>query len=76
MKIIKFSTAIVVILVLNSCNNQGSVVKKSLQNEIDSVSYSLGLNAGNQMRINFEEIDKDLFIQGFQNGIDSANFLC
>jgi len=74
MKLLKFSATIAVILILNSCNSQG-VTKKSLTTELDSVNYALGLNAGNQMRTNFEEIDKDLFIQGFLNGIDSTNQL-
>lgn len=74
MKIVKFFTVVFMSTVLFSCNSQG-VTKKSLNNEIDSVSYSIGLNMANNLKMNFDEIDQDLFVQGFKNGMDSTNML-
>ncbi len=74
MKVIKFLLVSTIVVSMVSCNNS-RVTKKSLASEVDSVSYALGLDMGNKVRANFEEIDKDLFIQAFENGLDSANFL-
>ncbi|MDY7393941.1 FKBP-type peptidyl-prolyl cis-trans isomerase [Aureibaculum sp. 2210JD6-5] len=74
MKIVKFFTVIFMSAVLFSCNSQG-VTKKSLNSEIDSVSYAIGLNMANNLKQNFEEIDNDLFVQGYINGMDSTNML-
>ena len=74
MKIVKFFTVVLMSAVLFSCNSQG-VTKKSLTSEIDSVSYAIGLNMANNLKMNFDEIDQDLFVQGFRNGMDSTNML-
>jgi len=74
MKTSKFLTVIVVALIMLSCNNQ-KVTKKSLETGIDSASYTLGLDMGLKAKINFEEIDKDSFIQGFQNAMDSTDIM-
>ena len=75
MKVIKYVLAsLIVLATLTSCNN-GRVTKKSLETEIDSASYALGLNAGMQLKQNFDEMDVDLFFQGFENGVDSTAFL-
>ena len=74
MKIVKILTVILMSAVLFSCNSQG-VTKKSLTNEVDSLSYAIGLNMASNLKMNFKEIDTDLFIQGYRNGIDSANLL-
>ncbi|MET2984485.1 FKBP-type peptidyl-prolyl cis-trans isomerase [Aureibaculum conchae] len=74
MKTVKFFTVILMSAVLFSCNSQG-VTKKSLNNEIDSVSYAIGLNMANNLKTNFDEIEQDLFVQGFRNGMDSINML-
>jgi len=63
-----------VLVVLTSCNSQ-TVTKKELKSEVDTISYALGLNMATQMKGNFDEMDKDLFIQGFTNGVDSLNML-
>jgi len=73
MNIIKFLTISTAVLVLSSCNSQG-VTKKELKNEVDSVSYALGLNTADQMK-KTKAIDKDLFIQGLHNGMDSTDIL-
>lgn len=74
MKQIKTVVAAMLVVTLFSCNSQ-STTKKELKTEIDSVSYALGLNMGNQMRVNFEEMDKSLYMQGFSNGLDSTNIM-
>ena len=74
MKAIKFLLIITMISTMLSCNSQG-VTKKSLENELDSVSYALGLDIARNFKMNFDNIDKDIFIQGFNNGIDSSNIL-
>ena len=74
MKTVKFFTVIIMSAVLFSCNSQG-VTKKSLNSEIDSVSYAIGLNMANNLKTNFDEIEQDLFVQGFRNGMDSINML-
>ncbi len=75
MKIVKYLIGVIIIVSLGSCNNQGGVSQKSLENEIDSVSYSLGLDMAIRAKANFSDIDNDLFIQGYRNGIDSLNLL-
>ncbi|NLP58395.1 FKBP-type peptidyl-prolyl cis-trans isomerase [Lutibacter sp. B1] len=74
MKVIKFISVVTIALVMVSCNNQ-RVTKKSLETELDSVSYALGLDIGEKIKDNFGEIDEDLYIQGVLNGIDSTNLL-
>ncbi len=74
MKIIKSVLTITVIASMFSCGNQLKEVK-SLNTEIDSASYALGLDMALKVKANFEEADRDLFIQGYKNGIDSTNLL-
>ena len=47
----------------------------SLLSEADSVSYALGLDMANKMKPNFEEINDDLFLQGYGELNDSLNVL-
>lgn len=75
MKLVKYFVVVgVVATVLFSCNGK-SVSKKSLETELDSVSYAIGLDMALKLKANFAEADNDLFIQGFQNGIDSSHML-
>ena len=74
MRLIKFFTIVVGLLVLSSCTTKAQT-KKSLDTEIDSVSYALGLNMANQLKGNFDEMNQDLFVQGFRNGVYSINNL-
>ena len=73
----KINTLILAVAAISliSCNNQGGTNKKSLETEIDSVSYALGLNMASQLKANFKEVNKDVFTQGFKNGMDSLNLL-
>ncbi|RPD98538.1 FKBP-type peptidyl-prolyl cis-trans isomerase [Aureibaculum marinum] len=74
MKLIKILAVVLMSVVLFSCNSQG-VTKKSLNNQVDSVSYAIGLNMATNFKKNFKEIDADLFVQGYRNGVDSSNLL-
>lgn len=75
MKTINFFAIVITLAVLSSCNKQGGVTKKSLDNEIDSVSYALGIDMAFKFKANFTEVDEDLFLQGFNNGMDSTDIL-
>ncbi|CAM1361990.1 Peptidyl-prolyl cis-trans isomerase [Tenacibaculum soleae] len=75
MKLTKFLAVAVVTLSIVSCGNSQFKTKNSLATEVDSVSYSLGLDMANKIKMNFEDLDQDLFVQGFKNGMDSTNLL-
>jgi FKBP-type peptidyl-prolyl cis-trans isomerase FklB len=74
MKIIKSVLATAVIASMVSCGNQTKQVK-SLETELDSVSYAVGLNMAKQMQNGFEEVDEAMFVQGFESGSDTINQL-
>ena len=74
MRLVKIFSAVITIAMLTSCNSQG-VTKKSLDNEVDSVSYAIGLDIVSNLKRGFDEVDQDLLIQGIRNGIDSTNLL-
>lgn len=74
MKINKIIVLLVVTFTIVSCGQQLKT-KKVLETELDSVSYAIGLNLANQMKVDAGEIDKNLFVQGYLNGRDSANLL-
>jgi len=74
MKLIKFLTVLTVVTVMTSCNGQKQA-KKSLDNEIDSVSYALGVDMAIKLKQNFSEAEKDLFVQGYRDGADSTALL-
>lgn len=75
MKLINLFAIVIAFAALTSCNNQGGVTKKSLDNEIDSVSYALGIDMAFKFKANFTEVDEELFVQGFNNGMDSTDIL-
>ena len=74
MKLVKYLAVGVVAVTLFSCSGQGGT-KKSLETELDSVSYAIGLDMALKLKANFKEANKDLFVQGFNNGIDSTDIL-
>ena len=75
MKLTKVLAAAVLGLTVVSCGKSEFKTKASLTSEVDSVSYALGLDMANKIKVNFEEIDRDLFVQGYKNGMDSTNLL-
>lgn len=72
MKAIKLLFAGAIVASLASCNNSG-VSNRSLETELDSASYALGMDMGIKVKANFSDIEKEMFIQGFSNALDSAN---
>jgi FKBP-type peptidyl-prolyl cis-trans isomerase FklB len=75
MKLTKILAVAVVTLSVVSCGNSQFKEKSSLTTEIDSVSYTLGVDMANKIKSNFNDIDQGLFVQGFKNGMDSTNLL-
>ena len=75
MKVIKFLVVVTLIsTVISSCNSQG-ITKKPLKSELDTVSYALGLDIAYKLKGNFDDVDRDFFIQGVVSGIDSTDIL-
>ena len=74
MKLIKFLAVIFLTTIVSSCNSQG-VTKKSLDTEIDSLSYAIGMDVARNVKTNVSEVNNDLFVQGFRNSMDSTNLL-
>ena len=66
--------AVLVIGTLFSCENQVKEVK-SLETELDSVSYAVGLSMSSQLKNGFEDVNKEILIQAIRNGLDSTNLL-
>jgi FKBP-type peptidyl-prolyl cis-trans isomerase FklB len=48
---------------------------KSLETELDSVSYAVGLSMSSQLKNGFEDVNKEILIQAIRNGLDSTNLL-
>ena len=65
---------VLVIGTLFSCDNQVKEVK-SLETELDSVSYAVGLSMSSQLKNGFEDVNKEILIQAIRNGLDSTNLL-
>mgnify|MGYP000571980600 CR=1 FL=1 len=74
MKVVKSILTVAVVASMFSCANQAQEVS-SLETEIDSASYALGLDMALKVKTNFKEADTDLFLQGYRNGMDSTNLL-
>ncbi|WP_158837924.1 FKBP-type peptidyl-prolyl cis-trans isomerase [Polaribacter sp. L3A8] len=74
MKVIKSILAIAVVASMVSCGNQVKEVK-SLETEIDSVSYAIGLTMSSQLKQGFKEVNQDILTQAIKNGLDSTNLL-
>ena len=74
MRVLKGLAIITVLTMMVSCGNQKADVS-SLETEIDSASYALGMDMAIKVKANFEEASKDLFLQGYRNGMDSTNLL-
>ena len=74
MKLIKFFAVLFLTAVVSSCNSQG-ITKKSLDTEIDSLSYAIGMDVARNVQTNVSEMNKDLFLQGFTSVLDSTDLL-
>ena len=74
MKLINFFAIVIALLSQIFCYGQGQS-EKSLTSEVDSVSYALGMDMAYKFKENFSDINKNLFIQGINNVMDSTNIL-
>ena len=75
MSIRKFFAFAFASTVMVSCNN-GPKNVTSLNNQLDSVSYAVGLSMANQLKVNsFDEVNLEILQQAMRNGIDSTNLL-
>lgn len=74
MKLIKFLGVLFLTALVSSCNSQG-VTKKSLDTEIDSISYAIGMDVARNVGTSFTDFNNDLFIQGYKSVIDSSEVL-
>jgi FKBP-type peptidyl-prolyl cis-trans isomerase len=73
MKIFKLGVIAFLSLTIASCNNK--YASKKLDTRVDSVSYALGVDMAVKIKANIGKIDKNLFIQGYLNAIDSSGLL-
>ncbi|WP_397446610.1 FKBP-type peptidyl-prolyl cis-trans isomerase [Polaribacter sp. R77954] len=74
MRVLKSLVIITVLTMMVSCGNQKPDVS-SLETELDSASYALGMDMAIKVKANFDEADTDLFLQGYRNGMDSTSLL-
>ena len=74
MKAVKNLVVVAITATMFSCGNQVKDVK-SLETELDSVSYAVGLSMSDQLKSNFNEVNKTILNQGIRNGLDSTNLL-
>ncbi|MFD1615545.1 FKBP-type peptidyl-prolyl cis-trans isomerase [Gelatiniphilus marinus] len=72
MKTIKLLSIALVATTLFSCNKNG-VTNKPLKTQVDSVSYAIGMDIARNVNTSASEIDRDIFIQGFINTLDSTS---
>ena len=77
MKLIKILSIPALSVFVISCNNNQIKTDQNLETALDSVSYAAGLKTAFNMKANpnSQDIDKDLFIQGFIHAADSTNVL-
>ena len=75
MRLIKLSILAIIVSFASCQNKPGAVTKDALKTEIDSVSYAIGMDVGNSVLTNFEDINNDLFMAGYLNVLDSADVL-
>jgi len=62
---------LVATVAFTSCNKQKR--QDSLTTEIDSVSYALGLDMANKIKMNFPNANEAAFINGYEEAADTAN---
>lgn len=61
--------------ILFACGGNNETKNVSLNNEVDSVSYSYGAFIANNIAKDFSEINKDAYIKGFMDVLDSADMM-
>lgn len=74
MKLIKLLSVVMMASTMLSCGKK-AVTKADLKTEVDSVSYALGMDIAKNVGMSFEDINNDLFFEGYSNALDSADVL-
>lgn len=71
--ILTLSAAALLLSATVSCKQQGTEIssKANLNNELDTVSYILGLNLGSQLAQDFSEINLQPFMSGVKKALES-----
>ena len=70
----KCLSLVAMVLLVVSCNKNGAA-QKSIETQLDSVSYAIGMDVARNVKASFEDFDNELFIQGFTNVLDSTDIL-
>ena len=72
----KITLSLVGAITLFSCGNGDSQTSSiTLNNNIDSVSYAIGINSANGLQAQFSEGNMDAYLQGFRDAIDSNELM-
>ena len=73
----KITLCLVGAIALFSCGNEGGEESTTvtLNNNIDSVSYAIGINSANGLSQQFSEGNMDAYLKGFKDAIDSNQLL-
>lgn len=74
MKVSKGLVVLIMSLSMISCNSEFKR-SSSLETQLDTVSYAMGLNMAAQINQNFKEINKDLYVQAILDAMDSADLI-
>lgn len=70
----KIALSAVAVVTLFACNNESNSSKSiTLSNNIDSVSYAIGINSANGLKTNVPEINMEAYLQGFKDQKDSLS---
>jgi FKBP-type peptidyl-prolyl cis-trans isomerase len=73
----KITLSLVGAIALFSCGNEGGSESApvTLNNNIDSVSYAIGINSANGLQQQFAEGNMDAYLKGFKDAIDSNELM-
>ena len=63
------------VVTITSCEQKNETKQVVLSNNIDSVSYAIGMNSANGLKQQFPEVNSEAFLAGFRNSMDSTNDL-
>ena len=70
----KFLSLVTMVILVASCNQNGAT-QKQIKTELDSVSYAIGMDVARNVKASFDDFDRELFMQGFNNVSDSSDVL-
>jgi FKBP-type peptidyl-prolyl cis-trans isomerase len=72
----KITLSVIGAMTLLACGNGGGEsADVALENNIDSVSYAVGVNSASGLQQQFSEGNMDAFLKGFKDAIDSADLM-